>query len=80
MKYAFMAEHIECFQVKTIARILGVACSGFYSWLARKGHVFACVQAPYQLDAPVSEAFAQAKGRSGAIRISKALAKQEICA
>lgn len=61
-----------------MARVLGVARSGFYAWRARQGKVTARAQAQHRLDARVAEAFAAAKGRSGAIRITKVLAKQGV--
>lgn len=76
MKYAFMAEHIRQFKVTTMTRILGVARSGFYAWRTRQGIVSARAQMRHQLDVQVAETFAAAKGRCGAIRITKILAKQ----
>jgi len=61
-----------------MARVLGVARSGFYAWLAKQGKVSARAQAQHGLDTRVAEAFAAAKGRSGAIRITNALAKKGI--
>jgi len=78
VKYAFIAEHTGQFQVTAMARVLGVARSGFYAWQARQGKVSARAQAQHGLDAQVAEAFAAAKERSGAIRITKALAKQGV--
>lgn len=78
MKYAFIAEHLGQFQVTTMTRVLGVARSGFYAWQARQGTVSARARAQHGLDARVAEAFVAAKERSGAIRITKALAKQGV--
>ena len=50
MKYAFIAEHIGQFQVTTMARVLGVARSGFYVWQARQGKVSARTQAQHELE------------------------------
>jgi len=61
-----------------MARVLGVSRSGFYAWRARQGTVSVRAQAQHGLDTRVAEAFAAAKGRSGAIRITKALAKQGV--
>ena len=61
-----------------MARVLGVAHSGFYVWQARQGKVSARTQAQHELDTHVADAFAAAKERSGAIRITKALAKRGV--
>lgn len=61
-----------------MTRVLGVARSGFYVWLSRQGKVSARTQAQHVLDAQVADAFAAAKERSGAIRITKALAKRSV--
>jgi len=61
-----------------MARVLGVALSGFYASRARQGKVSARAQVQHGLDAQIAEAFAASKGRSGAIRITNALAKKGI--
>ncbi len=61
-----------------MTRVLGVARSGFYAWRARQGTVSARTLARQRLDARVADAFAAAKERFGAIRITQALAKQGV--
>ena len=73
-----LAEHIGQFQVAAMTRVLGVARSGFYAWRARQGTVSARTLARQRLDARVADAFAAAKERFGAIRITQALAKQGV--
>ncbi len=37
MKYRFIAEHQQAYPIKTMCRVLGVASSGYYAWLRRRG-------------------------------------------
>ena len=69
MKYVFMDEHQDTFQVSTMSRVLQVSRSGFYAWRRRQDHPSSRQQRRELLDEAVKKAFDARKGRSGSPRL-----------
>jgi len=64
-------EHLGRFSVRMMCRLLSVSTSGFYHWLSRKPSARA--KENQLLLANIKTLFEKAKGRNGAIRITKEL-------
>lgn len=75
MKYAFMTEHADQFCITTMARVLGVARSGYYRW-CRGVEPGPRAIARATLDERVREAFHHNKRRYGAPRLTRQLDDQ----
>ncbi len=69
MKYAFIHNHRQSFNVRSLCRMLEVSRSGYYAWCRRgtKQSRRQCRQA--EIDRQVAKAFDHRKGRAGAPRL-----------
>jgi putative transposase len=72
VKYALMLKFMGRFPLALMARVLQVSRSGFYAWHQRR-ESGPRARARAMLDAKVANAFAVAKGRSGAPRVTSDL-------
>ena len=73
-----MLKHRKQFAIATMCRVLGVSRSGFYTWLTRHHKPSRLRHRQQRIDMHVANAFKADKSRSGAIRITLALAKKGI--
>lgn len=68
-----MERHTE-FNIKTMARVLKVSRSGFYTWRHRKNTPSRSQQGRDQRDGRIKSLFEAGKGRNGAIRLTRDMA------
>jgi len=73
-----MLKHRKQFAIATMCRVLGVSRSGFYTWLTRHHKPSRLRHRQQRIDMHVANAFKADRNRSGAIRITMALAKKGI--
>ncbi|PNH77784.1 IS3 family transposase [Vibrio diazotrophicus] len=73
--YEFMLEHLLCFSIVRMAKVLGISRSGFYYWIKHRHNAIQREAIRQQLDTKVKEASAYSKGRDGSRRIPKELSE-----
>lgn len=74
MKYVFIQQHKDDFNITTMSRVLQVSRSGYYGWCQRQARPSARQQRTEKLDEAVKAAFEAGKGRSGSPRLTLDLA------
>lgn len=70
-----MLEHLLCFNIVRMAKVLGVSRSGFYYWIKHRHKAIQREAISQKLDKKVKEAFDNSKGRDGSRLIQKELSE-----
>ena len=74
MKYVFIQQRKDDFNITTMSRMLQVSRSGYYGWCQRQALPSARQRRTAKLDEAVKNAFEAEKGRSGSPRLTLDLA------
>lgn len=76
MKYAFIQNHSQQFNLKTLCRLLEVSRSSYYGWLQQQQRIQQRQQRQAAFDQEVARLFAKNKGCDGARRLQRQLLAQ----
>ena len=73
MKYAFLQNHRQQFNLKALCRLLEVSRSSYYEWLQHQQRLPQRQQRQTAFDQAVAQLFANSKGCNGARRLQRQL-------
>ncbi len=73
MKYAFIQNHSQQFNLKALCRLLEVSRSSYYEWLQHQQRIQQRQQRQTEFDQEVARLFAKSKGCDGARRLQRQL-------
>lgn len=76
MKYAFIQNHKQQFNLKALCRLLKVSRSSYYGWLQQQQRIQQRQQRQTEFDQAVARLFAKNKGCDGARRLQRQLVAQ----
>lgn len=76
MKYAFIQNHSQQFNLKALCRLLEVSRSRYYEWLQQQQRIQQRQQRQTAFDQEVARLFAKSKGCDGARRLQRQLLAQ----
>lgn len=76
MKYAFIQNHSQQFNLKALCRLLEVSRSSYYEWLQQQQRIQQRQQRQTAFDQEVARLFAKSKGCDGARRLQRQLLTQ----